>query len=158
MIYNSKILFTPKFSPIGLLEAEIRLFLPNFDHIFGPISGTLGPIAKKFIMDNLPIHLVNVNWVMFVTKINVAKVTHQSNIRTLIFLLKKNILGHTGPIATAPSFFSCCYGTSVTKIVVFGWKISVIILLFWVTLATFIFVTNMIHLTFAMRHGRMSDF
>ena len=25
------------------------------DHIFGPSSGTLGPIPKKFLMDNLPI-------------------------------------------------------------------------------------------------------
>ena len=46
------------------------------------------------------------------------------------FLLKNNYLGNTGSVATAPSFFSCCYGTSVAKIIIFGWKISVLILLF----------------------------
>ena len=27
---------------------------PNLDHIFGPSSGTLGPIPKKILRDNLP--------------------------------------------------------------------------------------------------------
>ena len=38
------------------MEAEIWHFGPNLDHIFGPSSGTLGPIPKKKInLDNLPI-------------------------------------------------------------------------------------------------------
>ena len=32
----------------------IRQIGPNLDHIFGPSSGTLGPIPKKFLRDNLP--------------------------------------------------------------------------------------------------------
>ena len=50
-----KYLYTPNFSPIGQLEAEIWHFGPNLDHIFGPSSGTLGPIPKKINLDNLPI-------------------------------------------------------------------------------------------------------
>ena len=33
----------------------IRQIGPNLYHIFGPSSGTLGPIPKKILMDNLPI-------------------------------------------------------------------------------------------------------
>ena len=44
----------PNFSSIGQLEAEIWHFGPNLDHIFGPSSGTLGPIPKKINLDNLP--------------------------------------------------------------------------------------------------------
>ena len=74
---------------------------------------------------------------------------------TDLFTQKEYSWPHWSHSNSSLLFFSCCYGTGVTKIVVFGWKISVIILLFWVTLATFIFVTNMIHLTFAMRHGSL---
>ena len=35
--------------------AIYRQIGPNLDHIFGPSSGTLGPIPKKILMDNLPI-------------------------------------------------------------------------------------------------------
>ena len=45
--------YMPNFSPIEQLEAEIQSFLPNFDHIFGPSSGTIGPIKKKFKLCNL---------------------------------------------------------------------------------------------------------
>ena len=88
----------------------------RFYYIKSKDSVFVGPGSQFWV----PCHVANVKWIMFVTKINVAKVTHQSNIRTLIFLLKKNNLGNTGSIATSPSFFSCCYGTSVTKIVIFG--------------------------------------
>ena len=49
-----KYLYTPNVSPIGQLEAEIWHFGPILDHIFGPSSGTLGPIPKKINLDNLP--------------------------------------------------------------------------------------------------------
>ena len=35
--------------------AIYRQIGPNLDHIFGPSSGTLGPIPKKILMDDLPI-------------------------------------------------------------------------------------------------------
>ena len=41
--------------------------------------------------------MVNVKWVMFVTQINAAKVTHQINIRTLIFHPKIIILATLVP-------------------------------------------------------------
>ena len=49
-----KYLYTPNFSPIGQLEAEIWHFGPNLDHIFGPSSETLEQI-KTIAMYNLPI-------------------------------------------------------------------------------------------------------
>ena len=48
-------------------------------------------------LNDLPMHLLNVKWVMYVTQINVAKVTHQSNIRTLIFHPKIIILATLVP-------------------------------------------------------------
>ena len=41
------------FRSIGQLGAELRRFLLKFDHIFGPSSGTLGPIQIFFAMCNL---------------------------------------------------------------------------------------------------------
>ena len=34
--------------------AIYRQIGPNLDHIFGPSSGTLGPIPKKILRNNLP--------------------------------------------------------------------------------------------------------
>ena len=52
---------------------------------------------KPKIVWRLPMHLLNVKWVMYVTQINVAKVSHQSNIRTLIFHAKIIILATLFP-------------------------------------------------------------
>jgi len=83
--------------------------------------------------------------------INVAKVYKSTN----FFLLKKNNFGNTGSIATSSSFFPVAMEQVLHILFLLDEK-SVFLYCLCETggiFARFIFVTNMINLTFAMWHG-----
>ena len=84
---NEKYYHTPNFSSIGQLKAELLNFVPNFDHIFGPSSETLGLIPTKLRMYLLTIWGggVHTNFQLPRFKIVEGVLSRRNNIFSLLY-------------------------------------------------------------------------
>jgi len=114
------------------------------------------PRVREKASFQLPMHLLNVKWVNVChTNVNVChtnkccKSNSPKQYKTTDFSPKNNNLGNTGSIATSSSFFPVDMEPVLPRLLFLGEKCSVLILLWWVTLATFICVTYITHLTFS---------